>query len=189
MKKALKIIIPIIIIIAVVAVVLVVMNSKPKSNLPEITSSDDLAALVDKLYEGQEENLFPSIQTQVIDVTDNNMVKYITGLETGENLEFAVVSEPMITSQAYSLVLVKVKDGVNPEDVAKQMNENIDARKWICVAAEKVYTTSSGNVVCLVMSNEEMAKPIYEKFKELSGVIGEEYEKVEAEPEFPEEMY
>lgn len=188
MKKALKIIIPIIIIIAVIAVVLVVMNSKPKSNLPEITSSDDLAALVDKLYEGQE-NLFPSIQTQVIDVTDNNMVKYITGLENGENLEFAVVSEPMITSQAYSLVLAKVKDGVNPEDVAKQMNENIDARKWICVAAEKVYTTSSGNVVCLIMSNEEMAKPIYEKFKVMAEVVGQEFERTEIEPELPEEMY
>ena len=34
-----------------------------------------------------------------------------------------------------------------------------------------------------------MEKPIYEKLKTLAGTIGEEYEKVEAEPELPEEMY
>ena len=34
-----------------------------------------------------------------------------TGLSSNENIDAVVVSEPMIGSQAYSLVLVKVKDG------------------------------------------------------------------------------
>ena len=95
----------------------------------------------------------------------------------------------MMTSQAYSLVLVKVKNGVDANAVAKTMNENINSRKWICVSAEKVYTTSSKDVVCLVMSSEEIAKTIYEKFKILAGNIGEEYEKTEQEVELPPEMY
>lgn len=190
MKKALKFIIPVVIIVAIVAVVVIAMNreTKPKSNLPEINSSEDLIALVEKIYEGQEDKLFPSIETREVDVSDEMLINAVTGLTNGENLEFAVASEPMITSQAYSLVLVKVKDGVDPNEIAKEMNEKINTRKWICVAAEKAYTTSSGNVVCLVMSSEDIAKPIYEKFKELAGTVGQEYEKSEIEPELPEEM-
>lgn len=95
----------------------------------------------------------------------------------------------MMSSQAYSLVLVKVKDGVDADKIAKSMSEQIDIRKWICVSAEKLYATSSGDVVCLVMSSEERAKPIYEKFKKLAGTIGEEYIKTEEPSELPEELY
>ena len=49
----------------------------------------------------------------------------------------------MMSSQAYSLVLVKVKDGVDANNIAKTMSEKIDTRKWICVSAEKLYATSS----------------------------------------------
>ena len=68
------------------------------------------------------------------------------------------------------------------------MSEQIDTRKWICVSAEKLYATNSGDVVCLVMSNEEWAKPVYDGFKELAGQVGEEYTKTEELPELPEEL-
>ena len=180
------------ILIAIVAVVLVVavlmVNKKPKTNLEPITSGDDLVALVDKIYEGQGE-LYSSLMTQVVDVTDNDSVPYFTGLENGENLEYLAVSEPMMMSQAYSLVLAKVKDGVDANAVAKEMSENIDTRKWICVTAEKLYATSSGDVVFLIMTNEEMATPVYEKFKTLAGNVNEVYEKTEEEIQLPEDMY
>lgn len=189
MNKTTKIIIAAIAIIAVVAVAiaLILMNSKPKTNLDPISSSEDLTALIDKIYEGVDIEL-PSLQSQTIDVSDNYAVQYATGLENADDVEYVATSEPLMSSQAYSLVLVKVKDGVNANEVAKKMNENIDERKWICVSAEKVYTTSSGNVVCLVMASEDRAKPVYEKFKTLAGAIGEEYERTEEEPELPPEM-
>lgn len=190
MKKTTKITIIIIAIIAVIAVIagVIAINSKPKTNLQTINSAEDLATLIEKIYEGQTIKM-PMLMTQTIDASDNDAVKAATGLENANNLEYVVTSEPMMTSQAYSLVLVKVKNGVDANAVAKTMNENIDSRKWICVSAEKVYTTSSNNVVCLVMSSEEIAKPIYEKFKTLAGNIGEEYEKTEQEAELPPEMY
>ncbi|MGN1301281.1 MAG: hypothetical protein ACI4U9_01980, partial [Clostridia bacterium] len=58
---------------------------------------------------------------------------------------------------------------------------------WICVSAEKLYATSSGDIVLLVMSSEDMAKPIYEKFKTLAGNVNEVYEKTE-EIELPPEI-
>lgn len=184
------------ILIAILAIALVVgvcyavlvANGKSKTNLEPVTSGDDLVALVDKIYEGQGD-LYSSLMTQELDVTDNDSVPYYTGLENGENLEYLVVSEPMMMSQAYSLVLAKVKDGVDANAVAKEMSENIDTRKWICVSAEKLYATSSGDVVFLIMTNEEMATPIYEKFKTLAGNVNEVYEKTEEEVELPEDMY
>lgn len=188
MKKSVKItLIAIILIVLIIAtIVTIVMMSKPKTNLTSVNSIENLSALVEKIYEGQE--VFSSLSTQPVDVTDNEQVKAATGLENGNNLEYAVISEPMISSQAYSLVLAKVKNGVNANEVAKTMADNINTAKWICVSAEKLYATSSGDIVCLVMSNEKMAKPIYEKFKQLAGNIGQEYEKTE-EIELPPEMY
>ena len=165
-----------------------VVNNKPKTNLEPVTSAGDLEALVNKIYEGQGE-LYSSLMTQALDVTDNELVLYNTGLENGEKLEYLAVSEPMMMSQAYSLVLAKVKDGVDANAVAKEMSENIDTRKWICVSAEKLYATSSGDVVFLIMTNEEMATPIYEKFKILAGNVNEVYEKTEEPAELPEDMY
>ena len=186
MKKV--IIISIVAIIVVAAIIGVVMlNAAPKTNLAPITSAEDLSALVDKVYEGREDTL-PSLMTMPIDLTDADSVNAMTGLENGDNLDYLVVSEPMINAQAYSFVLAKVKDGVNANEVAKTMSENINTRKWICVSAEKLYATSSGDVVCLVMSSEEMAKPVYEKFKELAGTVGQEYEKTEEAVELPEDM-
>lgn len=188
MKNVTKIIIVAIAIIAILAVIGIVifLNAKAKTSLEAINSAEDLSALVDKIYEGQ--NTLPSLQTQIIDTTDNDMVKSVTGLENANDLEYVVVSEPMISSQAYSLVLAKVKAGTNANEIAKQMSENVNTRKWICVSAEKLYATSSGDIVFLVMSSQEKAKPIYEKFKTLFGNIGQEYEKSEEEIELPEEM-
>lgn len=191
MNKTVKTVLIAIVVVALVVAIsyaVLVVNKKPKTNLEPITSGDDLVALVDKIYEGQGD-LYSSLMTQVIDVTDNDSVPYYTGLENAESLEYLAVSEPMMMSQAYSLVLAKVKDGVDANAVAKEMSEKIDTRKWVCVSAEKLYATSSGDVVFLIMTNEEMATPVYEKFKTLAGNVNEVFEKTEEAVELPEDMY
>lgn len=190
MNKTVKIIIAVVIaIVAVVAILVGVFafgNSKPKSNLT-INSAEDLTALIDQIYAGISIEM-PMVMSQQIESTDAEMVQMYTGLDNGENIDYLVVSEPMMSAQAYSLVLLKVKDGADADSIAKTMNENINTRKWICVTAESVYSAASGNVVCLVMSNEATAKTVFESFKTLAGGIGEENVRVEAEPELPEDM-
>ena len=188
MNKTTKIILAVVAVITVVAIVgvILMMNSKPASNL-SVKSAEDLTALVDKIYEGVSIEM-PMLMTQELDMTDTETVKYFTGLENIDDIEYVVASEPMMTSQAYSLMLVKVKDGVDAEAIAKSMNENVDERKWICVTAEKIYTVASGDVVCLVMSNEQTAKTVYDSFKTLAGSVGEEFERTAEEPEMPEDM-
>lgn len=204
MSKTTKIIIAVaVVVVAIVAVVVVSLgandNSKTSSNLSEsdnnikpasklsISSADDLTTLVDKIYEGVSIEM-PMLMTMPVDTTDVDAVKSFTGLDSGENIEYAVVSEPMMSSQAYSMVLVKVKDGANADAMAKSMNENIDERKWICVTAEKIYTTTSGNVICLVMTNADTAQPVFDSFKTIAGSVGQVYERTAEEPEMPEDM-
>lgn len=191
MKK--KVIIGLVIALAVIAIVLgiIFMNNKPKeeakTNLVKIEKAEDLSNLINEIYKGKEENL-PRLNTQIVDVNDSDAIKSATGLENGNDFEFVAISEPMISSQAYSLVLAKVKDNVNASNVAKEMSERINTRKWICVSAEKLYATNSGDIVCLVMSNEEWAKPVYDEFKKIAGQIGEEFTKTEELLELPEEL-
>lgn len=194
MNKAVKFLLISVAVIVIIAAVVVclqltgVLASKPvKTNLEPITSAADLETLVGKIYEGLEVEM-PMLMTQTIDTTDNDAVKYATGLENADNLEYVVESAPMMMAQPYSLILAKAKDGVNVEEIAKEMNEKIDNRKWICVTAEKVYTTNSGNVICLVMSNEDTAKAVYEKFKTLAGGYGKEFERSQEEIVLPDDM-
>lgn len=175
MKK--KVIIGLVIALAVIAIVLgiIFMNNKPKeeakTNLVKIEKAEDLSNLINEIYKGKEENL-PRLNTQIVDVNDSDATRSATGLENGNDFEFVAISETMISSQAYSLVLAKVKDNVNASNVAKEMSEKINTRKWICVSAEKLYATNSGDIVYLVMSNEEWAKLVYDEFKKIAGQIG-----------------
>lgn len=163
-------------------------NGKTKTSLNEVKSGDDLVALVEEIYKGQD-NLFSSLETAQIDVTDVDTVAFNTGLVNGDNLEYLAVSQPLMSSQAYELVLAKVKPGVDANTVAKEMSENINMNKWVCVSANKLYATSSGDIVFLVMAGEaEMATPVYEKFKSLAGSVNEVYEKDAEEIELPPEI-
>ena len=168
----------IIAIILIVAGIVLSTNTKEiKSNI-QITSTEDMCNLINIVYTGLEDILPPTLNTQIVDTNNLDVLKSFTGLTSNENIDSAVVSEPMIGSQAYSFVLVKVKDGVNPDMIAKEMSEKVDTRKWICVQAEKLYATSVDNLVVLVMASDEWATPVYNKVKEILGAHNEEYTKI-----------
>ena len=91
----------------------------------------------------------------------------------------------------YNLAVVKVKDGTNIEAIKEEMLNNINMRRWVCVNADKLYITNNGNVIFLIMANEEDAKPIYEEFKKyVNNNIGKELEKTyeEEDIELPDEI-
>ena len=113
MKKKIIIIVAILVAIAIVLGI-ILMSNKPKTNLKPIESAEDLSSLIDEVYEGQE-GLPSSLNTQIIDVTDANAVQYTTGLENGDNLQYVAVSEPMMSSQAYSFILANDESAdINP---------------------------------------------------------------------------
>lgn len=74
----------------------------------------------------------PDLETAKIDASDAVAVKDYTGLQSNENVETLVVSEPSMSSQAYSAVAVKVKSGANVEKMKQEMLDNIDMAKDLC---------------------------------------------------------
>ena len=119
-----------------------------------------------------------------LDTANADMVKAFTGITDASVLEEGVVSEALIMSQAHSAFLVKVKKGTNVEDVKKQMLDNLDMRKWICVSAEKLYIVNSGDYIFTVMSSKEFATDLLNQFKVVvENKIGTVLEKDAVAPE------
>ena len=174
MKKVLIIVIAIIVLIAIVLGVILLNGEKEKSNL-NISTIGDMENLVSKIYTGLEGSLPPTLSTTEVDISNVDLVKGYIGLEDTTGIEMMVASEPMISSQAYSLVIVKAENAKRANEIAKEMSEKVNPAKWICVSAEKIYATSSGNIAILVMSSEEWVEPVYENFKKEAGDISEEY--------------
>lgn len=182
------VILSIVLVIAIiVGAVYAIYRNQPKTYTQIVSSTDDMQNMINTIYEGVEAELPPTLNTQVVDISNVDILKSYTGLSSNENIDAVVVSEPMIGSQAYSLVLVKVKDGQDANDIAKEMSENIDTRKWICVEAEKLYATSQDNLAVLIMASNEWATPVSNRIKEILTYHGEEYtrESISA----PEDQY
>lgn len=191
MKKQtiIAIVIAVIVVLAIIVGV-VVWNNQKSNEGTTIETASQMKEMFKSIYNKLGDEL-SDLETQKIDVSDASMVKAYTGLQSNENVETIVVSEPSMSSQAYSAVAVKVKAGANVENMKQEMLDNIDMAKWICVSASNLYITNSGNTIFMVMSDEDWAKPVYEAFKEyVNNNIGKELEKVsdEEDIELPPEM-
>ena len=88
------------------------------------------------------------------DAPDN--IEYYIGTKEIEYEEI-YASEPMMSSIAYSVVLVRMKDGANIEDAKTKIKENVDPRKWMCVEVpeEDVIVKNKGNLIILIMVADE----------------------------------
>ena len=86
-----------------------------------------------------------------------------------EVLSGAVVSESMIGSQAYSLVLVRVNDPAKAEETAQAILDGVNPAKWICVQADDLDAAVSGDLVLFVMIGSQLAADLIGAFKTLCG--------------------
>lgn len=112
-----------------------------------------LTDIMAKVYQDMDEEKFPMMLTNT-EVTSKN-VEYYLG---SKDIEFkeALASESSVGSIAYSVVLVRAKEGADVEKVKKQIKESVNPRKWICVGVEEenVIVESKGDLIILIMSNE-----------------------------------
>ena len=76
---------------------------------------------------------------------------YYTGLADGSKIKEAAVTEPMIGSIAFSMVVLRVNEGEDVKAVAQEMKDNINTRKWMCVEAGELQVVGYGDVVMLIM--------------------------------------
>ena len=132
--------------------------------------TDSLEVIIEKIYEQSPTEI--AVMTQILELSDTSeegmwLLKSSTGLDSAEEISEAAVSEAMIGSIPYSMVLVRVKDAANARAVAEKMKAGIDPRKWICVEAEKTIVKQKGDLVLLVMSKAETADAIAANFDKI----------------------
>ena len=138
-------------------------------NTSEVKLEGSLTDIMAQIYEKAPETEMAMGEPMPIDIADADAVKYYLGLDSADGIKEAVFSEPMIGSIAYSVCLVRCEEGADVETVKKNISDNVDARKWICVTAEKVIVNNCGDVVILVMTEAKTAEGIYNAFAEIAG--------------------
>lgn len=158
-------------------------NNKESS----FNSISDVKKMVNSIYSNLSNEL-PALEYQDVNSSTESW-KSITGLNDNTNVDFVVVSEPLMNAQAYSLVVLKVKDTSKIESMKQEMYDNINMSKWICVSAEKLYITNSDDIIFMVMASDDWATPVYTEFKKyVNNNIGKELTKTEDGSSIPGEM-
>lgn len=180
------------ILLAVISFIIFILvsGSGNKGNVETPKGINDIINTINK----NNKNVLPELETMKVDIKNIDEVTSYTGLKTNDGIESIVVSVPLITAQAYSVAIVKIKDNADVEKIKQEMLDNIDMRRWICVSAEQLYITNSGNVIFSVMADKDIAKAVYNDFKKyVNNNIGKELEKsnneenIELPPEMPAE--
>ena len=184
MKKKIIIQIVIVIIIAIVAII-VIMNNSNKHSANLNTTKEIKTAL--KTIQKNLGGTLPDLEVTEINPKDSELVSSYTYLTDPSIITSLVVAEPTMSSQAYLALIFKVKDNVNVEEVKKELLENIDMNRWICVSADVLYITNNGNTIFAVMSFEDWATPVYNEFvKYVDNNVGKTLEKTADDIELPE---
>lgn len=132
---------------------------KNQSNIQE-----PLSDVMKKLYENISEDEMPLLET--VEVTKENQEYYLGNVSF--NYQEALASEPVMSSIAHSVVLIRLKDTKNIESIKKEIKEKVDPNKWICVGVEdkNVIVVSKSNLILLVM-DDEYATQIRDNFLNL----------------------
>lgn len=117
----------------------------------------ELSEMVDKIYAAYPVELM-MLTTSAVDLNDESWCRYNTGLSAEEaaKVDAGVLSESMTGSQAYSLVLLRVKDKADAQTIADAMLDSIQMNKWVCVMADKARVATFGDKVLFVMTNSEL---------------------------------
>ena len=71
-----------------------------------------------------------------------------------------LASEPIMSSVAHSVVLIRLNSASDAEKAKKEIKEKVDPNKWVCVSVdeENVYVESIGDLVILAMDNQNGEK-------------------------------
>lgn len=130
-----------------------------------------------KNIEGELTDLMAEIDTELDEevksrlfITELDQENVSNYLGTDEiKFQEGIAEENMVGSIAYSVILLRVDDDQD-EKVKKQIKENINPRKWICVGVEDsdVIIKNKGNLIIAIVIQDEENRAIIEKgFDEL----------------------
>jgi hypothetical protein len=133
------------------------------TGMVHLESGDDVSAFIDEVYGAVSSDILPSsLATTELSVDDADTIEYHTGLVDLDGVEGIYLSEPMMSSIAYSAIYVRTTDDADAEALMNEIMENVDPSKWVCVTAEKQSAVVLGNDVFFVMGAPETVDAVME---------------------------
>lgn len=136
----------------------------------EQTISGTLPEIIDKIYEtadlDEDQRQLIKDGVETMEIPRENMA-YFFGIDV--DCEEAVASEPMINAIPFSICLMRVKEDTDIEALKKEIKENVNPRKWVCVEVDQsdVRVESVGDLVLLIMADDS------EKYSEAFHALAE----------------
>ena len=118
---------------------------------PEGTTDE----LIAKLYENVTVELALMTETTEGMLSDAEMFTYLTTIESMEGIVDAAVSQPMMGSQAYHVVLVRAESNEKAAELAQHMFDTMDMARWVCVQATEKQAVVCGDLAFFVMLDPE----------------------------------
>lgn len=130
--------------------------------------------------EGKLNSLAEKAEIQVrapmtIEISSETSSTYIGLTEElfNENVASAMAYESMMMPSNFSLCLIELKDTADVANMKKQVIDNCDPNKWICMGADKCLVVDSGKYIMLVMSTDEDCTALQNAFASEFGNLGE----------------
>ena len=133
---------------------------RPKNNLTRAETVKMLDTFAPKI----DLTTVPGILDAVYKKSGKEFYNMMQSEINAENSEFFIgipfdeiaegwASEPMMSAQAHSVCLVRVKDKSKAVNIAESIKANVDPRKWVCVGIERseIITVVRGDLILLIM--------------------------------------
>lgn len=166
MSKKIIIAILVVVVIAAVAVGIVMKGKDTKGTEgTEVKNVEGtLEEIMTKVYADiPEENLPMALGN--IEVDAESVESFLGTADI--NYKEILANESMVGSIAHSVVLVRLQDAKDADAVVDKIKTSANPRKWICIEASNVIVKSKGDLVLLIMSNEDLAPKLEANFDNL----------------------
>lgn len=173
--------------VVLAGVIFAITSNKESENNETLQTAGDIKKMLKTIYKNLAGEL-PELTTEEINLKESELVESLTGLKSTDDINTLVVSEPVMGSQALEVAVIKTKEKTDNEAMMQNIKDNVDMSRWICVSAEKLYIVNSGDVIFMVMADNDRAKSIYDEFvKYMDNKVGKTLEKGATLEELPDE--
>ena len=173
--------------VVLAGVIFAITSNKESETNETLQTAGDIKKMLETIYKNLADEL-PKLTTEEINLKESELVESLTGLKSTDDINTLVVSEPVMGSQALEVAVIKTKEKTDNEAMMQNIKDNVDMSRWICVSAEKLYIVNSGDVIFMVMADNDWAKSIYDEFvKYMDNKVGKTLEKGATLEELPDE--
>ena len=114
------------------------MDNDGEENVNPSIVAQEFTDIVNTIYANIPEDSHPMTETMTVDIKDTELMTYHFGVTELTGLDSVAISEPMMSSVAYSLAVFKFDTNENATAAISALETNAPTNKWVCVEAEKV---------------------------------------------------